>query len=90
MNIARDKDNTAFDSIYLQYQCKLFRHFFPLKSVKISLNILFRASFWKHDLINSDKNSSCFGDPHTHFTVKVKRDYVVFTLVFQIGPQTAK
>jgi len=29
----------------------------------------------------------CFGN--TNFRVKVKRDYVMFSLVFQIGPQTA-
>jgi len=32
----------------------------------------------------SDKDNPCLGYTITHFGVKVKRDYIVFELVFQI------
>jgi len=37
----------------------------------------------------TDENNSCFGNTYNHFMVKVKRDHVMFSLVFQTDPQTA-
>jgi len=37
----------------------------------------------------TDKNNSRFAKIYSHFAVKIKRDQVLFSLVFQIDPQTA-
>jgi len=38
----------------------------------------------------TDKNTSCFGYTYTHLGDTVIRDHVVFSLVHQLGAQTAK
>jgi len=53
-----------------------------------SVSVNFYRIFLRYVFSYTDENNCCIWNTSTHFRVKVKRDYVMFSLVLEIDPQT--